>query len=313
MKDLLFSEQTMSTQIHTDNIFVQTSKRLLNRRQTYIHGSFKKQNENQTKVKKFSISDLSKSVFRLSSCNSNKDNFTKINSQNKFSINLPNSANTQRKAFSGLKERSKSTILSDYELKKYRNHRGKTKEKTPPAQIVTTPNSNDFLDSHPTNCSITDFCLKPKNIRFTSKLSIEAQYALIKTYEDMIYFEILPFSPVNIDTLMQKNLNRFKNNENLIRNFDPLDENVNTEKKRDKLRYSHYIESAQYILDTIESFKIWPEDSSKNTVRLIEENAEINTDVTMSKKNLNIIISMFSKWTYLWTKEYKGLFQFEES
>lgn len=305
----------MSVQIQSDNIFFQTSKRLLNRRQTYFQTSLYNHHEqDQIKAKKFSISTLSKSVFRLSSGNSNKENLPKRNScapSNK--LNLSSSANTYRKAFTGLKERSKSTILSDYELKKFRNNRHKNKEKTAKYQLDSNSNTNDSLDSHSANCSITDFCLKPKNIRFSSRLSVEAQYALIKTYEDMIYFEILPFCPVNIDAMIQKNLNRLKINENLIRNIDPLNDKDCKEKKVDKLRYSHYIESAQYILDRIESYKIWPEDSSKNTVRLIEENPDTNKDVTISKKNINLIIGMFSKWTYLWNKEYKSLFHFEES
>ena len=194
-----------------------------------------------------------------------------------------------------LKQRSKSTnSFKKPPLSKIK------KKASLPSEI----NKTDFDDEY----SITDFSEKPKVTRFSSELSTEAKISLIKTYEDMIYFELLVHFPVNIKEIIQE-IKLMLNTEANSYNLEPLMNNneihdplaIHEMNKKHKLRYSHFVQTAQVILDLIDEYKkkvrFHNKDSEKGRWVFPEDDESI--------KNVSKIINMYRLWIYLWNREYR--------
>ena len=163
--------------------------------------------------------------------------------------------------------------------------------------------------------SLTDFCRKPKITRFSSRLSVEAQYALMKTYEDMIHAELSVYYPNLVrNTASTKKIVPVKSkhgkNHTIVakKPVEPDNEASSTTNlkfyqgdKPKKLRYTHYIETAHIILDSIEIYKKNVR-SAKNThsIKWLEDQENIYD----LDKNLKVIANMYGRWAYLWNKEF---------
>lgn len=181
--------------------------------------------------------------------------------------------------------------------------------------LTTVYNDPDDVDSEIEeymNLSITDLlCKKPRTHRFTSNLSMEGRLALIKTYEDMIFYELLVYTdldvsqiPSQIQLIMNTEKNRQMNDSKYNSRFtNVINSNMGLDdfdiKLNQKCRFSHFIETAQMILDEIQAHKREGWNGNVNTGGSGEE-AYLSQ---LSKMKLNLIVNQFKKWIYLWNKE----------
>ncbi len=210
------------------------------------------------------------------------------------------------------KSRSKSIAYPTHKNSKKDSYR---KKNSTLATIDTNPDETNNEIENFTTLSITDFCKKPRTHRFSSNLSMEAKLALIKTYEDMIFYEFLVHTPLDVSQIpyqievainteknrqmaeeansrtsrYQREISSKYNRENSWENSRYKRENTEVDeyevKHEKKLRFSHFVESAQMILDKIQRYK-------RETIH-----------VGKSEINLNEIENMFKKWIYLCNKE----------
>lgn len=294
------------------------NNRLLQKRQTSAQ-SYLNDTSGKTPTTKYSLVCRS----ALKSAKPRLDEHTKklsFNSSRKFPISLDSPNQFFKSNKSILKSRSKSTILYD-ELKRFKIRK---KASLPVLENSDTDSCDDNFTSDFTKLSITDFCKKPSSSRFTSNLSTEAQYALIKTYEDMIYFEMLVNFP-KLDSLIEKGEIRVKKKyntklteEQLMKyNIQPredtgLEESVDRPMYKEyklKIRFSHFIESAQLILDAIENYKL-ANCKKQYLSELTDEDLQIEARKReyKSKKMIRKIVGMYKKWVFLWNKEYNNQF-----
>lgn len=181
--------------------------------------------------------------------------------------------------------------------------------------LATVDNDPDDVDNEIEeymNLSITDLlCKKPRTHRFTSNLSMEGRLALIKTYEDMIFYELLVYTdldvsqiPSQIQLIVNTEKNRQMNDSKYKSGYtNVINTNMGLDdfdiKLKQKFRFSHFIETAQMILDEIQAHKRERWNGSTSTDGSGEE-AYLSQ---ISKMKLNLIVNQFKKWIYLWNKE----------
>ncbi len=305
---------TSSSNFHSS--FFEINKRFLYKRPTF------KPNESLIRVNtRYPLINQSKDLKSATKTNLNIINFfpkqSACSSSSKVSLELKSSEQAYRPRKLNKNSRSKSTIL--YNGLKHLN-KSKKKFSLPAVDNSENDSSDEISESFKqdfTNFSITDFCQKPTFSRFTSNLSNEAQHALIKSYEDMICDEILVSFPgfeslltkakSKIHTLVEELTEeqilvykmRFKSKLE-EEQTQGTDENLYKEYKF-KMRFSHFIESAQKILDSIEALKRL---FSRTSVEWIDE-FNVEKEAEAKKRKISSIVAMFEKWMFLWNLEYR--------
>ena len=154
---------------------------------------------------------------------------------------------------------------------------------------------------------LNDLCSQPKSHHLTAMLSTDAQYAMIKVYEDMMYQELATLVP-DIEQIPRISSARFSTCSSMRNSSHSISsteyqrvkiENDNEEKERRKVKVSHFIEGAMKILDAIQSSKRSKDRREKPaSAPLIGRTLPtINEPVDDEE-----LFEMYSRWVFLWNK-----------
>ena len=130
----------------------------------------------------------------------------------------------------------------------------------------------------PREFELDEFCSKPKYPRFIAYLSVDAQFAMVKAYDDTLRAELYSIYP-QIEVIPRTSSARF------MPDFKPKQFDINED---DKLKISHFIQSAMIILDIILEFK-----------RRRNFDAYINDDSEEKSP-----LCMYIQWIKLWNREF---------
>ena len=175
---------------------------------------------------------------------------------------------------------------------------------------------------------LNDICEQPKSHHMTSFLSIDAQYATLKVYEDIMHRELVALFP-HLDYLPRVSSARFSKSSASTSNASVISSSTDktsstgsTKQPRQpqvefavaqdqdehrKLKVTHFIESAMKIIDAMECFK-----KKRNYVRssfvlpdkLTSSFVFIGRSLTNTTGMLEEedIIETYLKWIDLWNK-----------
>ena len=156
----------------------------------------------------------------------------------------------------------------------------------------------EIINEAPHEFKLEELCDKPKYPRFIAYLSVDAQFAMLKAYEDTLYQELYSLYP-HVDVIPKTSSPRFIASQSTNNNYnDSFFKQKNSGEQfnvteEEKIKISHFIESAMKILDYVREYK-----KSKAKKEFYKENdsEEENEDKTP--------LSIYIQWIKLWNREF---------
>lgn len=151
--------------------------------------------------------------------------------------------------------------------------------------------------------SLDLLCMKPKQPRFTANLSVDAQFAMLKTYEDLLREELCQLYP-NLDvartpSFLFKSATANKDDLQLLTERSEYVGETNraqsefsvTTAFRNKIKISHFIETSMKILDIIREYR----KENKDKINLVDD---------YDAEDLQNPLNIFNEWVNMWNNEF---------